>query len=136
MSTSFTTLHIEDAITVRAPDGSEVRILPALEGGSMARFRLEAGGIARAIVHRTVEEIWYVMSGSGQMWRKDGHSEEVTDLTPGTAITIPCGCHFQFRASPDDAFEAVAITMPPWPGEEEAVFVDGHWQPTFDEDVI
>jgi mannose-6-phosphate isomerase-like protein (cupin superfamily) len=24
----------------------------------------------------------------------------------------------------------VAVTMPPWPGEGEAVFVPGPWQPT------
>jgi len=51
-----------------APDGMEVRILPAVDGGSMAHFRMPAGLTGRAVKHRTVEELWYVLAGSGEMW--------------------------------------------------------------------
>jgi len=63
------------------------------------------------------------------MWRKDETEEEVA-LAPGTCLTIPLGTHFQFRCTGNVPLEAVAITMPPWPGEDEAVFVDGPWQAT------
>ncbi len=42
---------------VLAPDGSEVRILLATAGGSMAHFRLPAGAVSKPVRHRTVEEI-------------------------------------------------------------------------------
>ena len=61
------------------------------------------------------------------MWRRQGEREETVDLAPGTCLTIPVGTAFQFRASRDGALAAVAITMPPWPGEDEADFVEGAW---------
>ena len=48
-------------------------------------------------------------------------------LEPGVCLSIPLGTHFQFRASATEAVSAVAITMPPWPGEAEAVPVQGPW---------
>lgn len=130
MGKPFATLREGDAPVVTAPDGSEVTILPSLAGGSMARFRLRPTAVARAIVHRTVEEIWVITAGSGQMWRKLGDIEELTGLAPGISLTIPAGCRFQFRCDGDVPLEAVAVTMPPWPGEDEAVFVEGPWTAT------
>jgi mannose-6-phosphate isomerase-like protein (cupin superfamily) len=93
----------------------------------MAHFQLAAGAVSKPVQHRTVEEIWYVLSGSGQMWRRQGEREETVDLAPGTCLTIPVGTAFQFRAGDDGPFAAVAITMPPWPDDGEAVFVAGAW---------
>jgi mannose-6-phosphate isomerase-like protein (cupin superfamily) len=45
-------------------------------------------------------------------------------------MTIPLGTGFPFRAAGDEPLRAVAITMPPWPGEDEAVPVDGPWLST------
>ncbi len=115
---------------VLAPDGSEVRILCRLAGGGMAHFCLAAGQISRAVRHRTVEEIWYIVSGSGEMWRSTGARAEITVLGPGTCLTIPLGTSFQFRALGDAPLAAVAVTMPPWPGDDEAEFVAGPWPPT------
>ena len=53
-----------------APDGSDVRVLLSLGGGSMAHFELAPGRVSAAVVHRTVEEIWYVLAGRGEMWRR------------------------------------------------------------------
>jgi mannose-6-phosphate isomerase-like protein (cupin superfamily) len=128
--TPFTTLRVEDALSVRAPDGSEVRILPALQGGSMARFELAAGQVSLAVTHRSVEEIWFVVGGRGQMWRCQAARKETVELEPGVCVTIPVGTQFQFRAAADAPLTAVAITMPPWPGAEEAVVVEGAWAAT------
>ncbi|MFC3682394.1 cupin domain-containing protein [Hydrogenophaga luteola] len=128
--TAFATTSLPLHPTVVAPDGSDVRVLLGLPGGSMAHFELGAGKVARAVVHRTVEEVWYVVAGRGDMWRRQGDREEVVALAPGLCLTIPVGTHFQFRASASDPVSAVAITMPPWPGEGEAVFVAGPWAPS------
>jgi mannose-6-phosphate isomerase-like protein (cupin superfamily) len=114
---------------VLAPDGSEVRILLSLAGGSMAHFQLPAGHVSRAVRHRTVEEIWYILSGQGEMWRSaDGQDQTIT-LTPGTCLTIPVRTSFQFRCIGNEPLAAIAITMPPWTNSEEAEFVTGIWQP-------
>jgi mannose-6-phosphate isomerase-like protein (cupin superfamily) len=108
---------------VLAPDGSEVRVLLARPGGSMAHFRLPAGEASRAVRHRTVDELWYVLSGEGEMWL----GGDVVPLSAGVCVAIPAGLAFQFRAFGGAALCAVAVTMPPWPGEQEAELVVGAW---------
>jgi mannose-6-phosphate isomerase-like protein (cupin superfamily) len=124
---SFATGYLPQAPDATAPDGSQVRVLLSLAGGSMAHFALVPGQVSQAVVHRTVEEIWYVLAGSGEMWREQGGREEMVVLTPGTCLTIPLGTRFQFRCT-GSRLEAVAVTMPPWPGEGEALLVDGPWK--------
>lgn len=113
-----------------APDGSEVRLLCATVRCSMALFSLAPGAVSKPIVHRTVEEIWYVISGSGRMWRSSGEQENITVLAAGTSISIPVGTRFQFRCDGAEPLDAVAVTMPPWPGADEAVSVSGIWPAT------
>ena|SRR5689334_2551496 len=129
---AFATKHLPARRDVVAPDGSDVRILLKLDGGSMAHFELPPGQISKAVVHRTVEEIWYVVSGRGQMWRQQDGEQSVVDLHPGVCLTIPVGTRFQFRTHGNEPLAAVAVTMPPWPenAEGEAVVVAGAWQPT------
>src|SRR5262245_20996028 len=112
-----------------APDGSDVRVLLRLGRGSMAHFELAAGRVSRAVAHRAVEEIWYILSGQGEMWRCRGERQETVPLQPGTCLAIPAGTHFQFRAAACGPLTAVSVTMPPWPGPEEAYDVPGAWPP-------
>jgi len=125
----FQTLQLPVERTVVAPDGSDVRVLLGLSGGGMAHFSLPADAVSGAVTHKTVEEIWFIVGGSGQMWRKQGVTEVTVPLEPGTCLTIPLGTLFQFCAAAM-GLQAVAITMPPWPGEGEAVTVQGPWAPT------
>jgi mannose-6-phosphate isomerase-like protein (cupin superfamily) len=128
--TGFDTRHVAEAPGAIAPDGSEVRLLFSLPGGSMAVFRLMPKAVSRAVAHRAVEEIWYFTAGTGRMWRRHGDREQIVEVGPGVSITIPTGAHFQFRCDSGEPLEAVAVTMPPWPGCEEAYSVAGKWEPT------
>lgn len=112
-----------------APDGSDVRLLPGLAGGGMAHFELAPGRTSVAVAHRTVEELWFFVGGLGEMWRRQGDREEVVTVAPGVAVSIPVGTRFQFRALGTEPLAAVAVTMPPWPGPDEAHPVDGRWPP-------
>jgi mannose-6-phosphate isomerase-like protein (cupin superfamily) len=113
-----------------APDGSEVRILARLSRGGMALFSLPPAAVARAVAHRTVEELWYVVAGRGRMWRKLGQEEEIVELDPGVSLTIPTGASFQFRCDGAEALIILGATMPPWPGIDEAYPVKGTWPAT------
>ena len=127
---SFASMQLPVERTVVAADGSDVRVLLALKGGSMAHFSLQAGQTSKAMTHRTVEEVWFVTEGAGEMWRQQGSDEETISLTPGTCLSIPLGTHFQFRAAADQSLGAVCVTMPPWPADptaDEAVPVAGKW---------
>jgi mannose-6-phosphate isomerase-like protein (cupin superfamily) len=110
-----------------APDGSEVRLLAALKGGSFAHFTLPAGATARAVRHRSVEEIWWFVSGSGVLWRATPERERIDVVKAGDCVAIPLGTSFQFRADEGAPLVFVAATMPPWPGEGEAEYVEGMW---------
>lgn len=125
----FETRSVPDGHVV-APDGSEVRILVSLTGGSMVHVTLPAGATSLAVTHRTVEELWYCLAGRGEFWRKLGEPEEVVAFAPGTALSIPVGAHFQFRALGAEPLRCVLVTLPPWPGADEAVRVPDHWPTT------
>ena len=96
----------------------------------MAHFQLAPGRTSHAISHHTVEEIWYIVAGRGEMWRSQGGREEIVTLEPGVCVTIPLGTHFQFRALGDGPLSAVGVTMPPWPGKQEPFEVEGKWPPS------
>jgi len=123
----FATLAAAQAPVVSAPDGSRVQVLLSLQGGSMATFTLQPGQVSAAVTHRSVEELWYVVAGRGQMWRRDAAGEQIVALEPGLCLSVPLGTAFQFRCDGDVPLVAVAVTMPPWPGDDEAVAVDGAW---------
>jgi mannose-6-phosphate isomerase-like protein (cupin superfamily) len=124
---SFDTRRLGAAPDAIAPDGSEVRVLCATARGSMAVFTLPPGAVSKPVVHRTVEEVWYIVSGIGRMWRQFADQQQVTDLTPGVSFSIPLGTRFQFRCDGPEPLSAVGVTMPPWPGQDEAEIVSGLW---------
>ena len=126
----YETRTLPDTPDEFAPDGSEVRKLQRLSGGSMAHFTLPPGDCSAAVKHLTVEEIWFVLSGEGEMWRQsETGEEEVTHLGAGVSLTIPLGTCFQFRATGSQPLRVIAVTMPPWPTDrEEAVPVTGKWR--------
>ncbi|HEX3881828.1 MAG TPA: cupin domain-containing protein [Stellaceae bacterium] len=129
-STAWDTRQISQAALVAAPDGSEVRILCAVAGGSSALFTLPSGAVAKAVVHRTVDEIWYVVAGQGRLWRRRGDGEETSDLMAGVSLTIPVGVEFQFRNDGGGPLDILGVTMPPWPGDGEVKHAVGIWVPT------
>jgi mannose-6-phosphate isomerase-like protein (cupin superfamily) len=64
------------------------------------------------------------------MWRRRGDETLTVAVHPGVSLAIPPGTSFQFRATGATALEAVAVTMPPWPGKEEAEAAEGIWPAT------
>ncbi len=113
-----------------APDGSDVRVLLAVAGGGLAQFEIGPNETSIAVTHRTVEEVWYILRGLGEMWRRLGQHEEVVELSIGVCLTIPVGTTFQFRSFGFEPLTAIGATIPPWPGEDEAVPTNGIWPPT------
>ena len=118
---------------VTAPDGSEIRLLiderHLARGASMVEVTLPAGQVSRPVYHQTVEEIWYVLGGAGRVWRcppDAPNSLEVPALSvgQGDALVIPTGWSFQFSAGEAEPLRFLCVTMPPWPGEDEALPAD------------
>ena len=112
---------------VLAPDGSEIRLLSETLRGSMVHATLHSGKVSSPVKHRNVEEIWYVLGGRGEIWRKIGLVENISEVTVGSSLTIPTSASFQFRNTGNEPLTILIVTMPPWPGEHEAETVDGKW---------
>ena len=117
----FEVKHLPSAVDAIAPDGSQVRILLGLGGGGLAHFSLASGETSVAVHHRTVEEIWFFTGGSGEMWLGNTDESRIVPVSRGVCISIPLGTHFQFRVLGSGPLEAIGVTMPPWPGEGEAI---------------
>jgi mannose-6-phosphate isomerase-like protein (cupin superfamily) len=113
-----------------SPAGAEVRVLMSNEHGGIAHCTLRQGIISKAVKHKTVSEFWHVLSGHGQIWRKQGATEIITPLNAGITIDIPLGTEFQYRSDQEDLV-FVCVTTPPWSGSDEASYVErGAWVPT------
>lgn len=127
MKDVFQTRVLEDDYDYLAPDKSEIRLLAQISGGNMAHCTLPTVQISKAVKHKTIEEIWYVAEGQGEMWRKTDKEEQITLLKPGVSLSIPVGTHFQFKNTRVSPLRILIVTMPPWPGADEAVAVKGYW---------
>lgn len=129
----FDSQSLQDSSVVLAPDGSAVRPLCQISAtGSFAHFQLQPGEVAKAVSHATVQEIWYVVAGAGEIWRRQDGQENKLVLRPGICLTIPLGTAFQFRAAGgSQPLKIVAATMPPWPvgSSDEARPEKGPWLP-------
>jgi mannose-6-phosphate isomerase-like protein (cupin superfamily) len=112
----------------RAPDGSQIRLLIGSDQGatraSLCEVTMSAGQVSHPIWHRQVEEIWYILEGGGEVWRSPPAAGPVkmaaVPVGPGDALTIPAGWRFQFRATAGETLRFLCLTIPPWPGPEEA----------------
>jgi mannose-6-phosphate isomerase-like protein (cupin superfamily) len=114
----------------RSPAGAEIRYLMECETGNMIHSTVPPGQVNRATVHATVCELWHVLSGEGQIWRRDATGEAIAALEPGVSIDIPVGTAFQYRCTGTEPLEFLCISMPPWPGDAEATVIEGPWSPT------
>lgn len=124
------TVTLPTRADARSPAGAEIRLLVSGPTGNMIHSTVAPHQINRATVHASVSEFWYILEGHGEIWRDDGAENFVTVLAPGTSIDIPAGTAFQYRNVSEAELKFICIAMPPWPGDSEATFVSGIWQPT------
>src|SRR6185295_15618338 len=129
------TTTVETAERGRSPLGARIRFLMDGPHGNMIHSTVPPGMVGRACHFRTIDEYWYVLSGEGEIWRRapDGH-ESITQLVPGVCIDIPLGTAFQYRCTGNVPLVFICTALPPWPGDDEAVIVDGPWVPHVDPD--
>jgi len=115
----------------QSPAGADVRFIMDGPTGGMIHSTVPPFQINKPVVHATVNEFWYVLEGHGEIWRDDGSEEIITTLVPGTSIDIPQGTSFQYRNVSNEDLKFICITMPPWPNDSEASYIEsGKWQPT------
>jgi mannose-6-phosphate isomerase-like protein (cupin superfamily) len=114
----------------KSPAGADIRFLMDGETGNIIHSTVPPHQTNRATVHATLGEFWFVLERHGEIWRDDGVESCITELVPGTAIDIPVCTAFQYRNVSDQELKLICIAMPPWPGDSEATYLDGRWEPT------
>src|SRR5262245_48192914 len=114
----------------KSPAGADIRFVMACEAGNMIHSTVPPQQVNRATMHATVSELWFVLEGRGEIWRDDGDESCVTALVPGTSVDIPVGTAFQYRNTGDADLTFICVSMPPWPGDSEATYVEGKWPAT------
>lgn len=122
--------HLPPNPDAKSPAGADIRFIMDGTTGNMIHSTVPPGQINRATVHETVSEFWYILSGHGEIWRRDAEEERITTLVQGVSIDIPRGTAFQYRNVGDAPLTFICISMPPWPGDHEASHLDGAWEPT------
>jgi mannose-6-phosphate isomerase-like protein (cupin superfamily) len=128
----LTVVQLDDVRPVRAPDRSQVFVLSAVDEAGTAVFELPPAAVARPVLHPRVQEIWYVLSGRGRLWRRgeDGQERE-DDLIAGTSLTSPRRTAFQFRCDGEEPLRVLGVTAPPWRGDADAAELEqGRWPAT------
>lgn len=110
-----------------APDSADIRVLLRTGQASLAHGTLDVGRTSIAVAHRTVDEMWFVVGGSAEVWRRLGDEESLVTVSAGDALTVPLGADFQYRTVGDALFQFIMCTTPAWPGPDEAIFVEGRW---------
>jgi mannose-6-phosphate isomerase-like protein (cupin superfamily) len=120
--------YMKDGEMHLPPEDHEVRVPLLKKGGLLVHCTLLPNNTSLAHYHKTIQEVWYFVQGKGQVWRKQGDVEQIVDVEPGTTLTIPTKAHFQFRnTSHDESLCFLVVTIPSWPGPQEAVRVAGAW---------
>lgn len=113
-----------------SPAGAEIRYLMEGDTGNMIHSSVPPGQVNRATVHASVTEFWFVLSGKGEIWRRNESGEVTTLLESGVSLDIPVRTEFQYRCIGSEPLEFICVDMPPWPGAHEAAVVEGPWSPT------
>ena len=107
------------------PNGSEVRLLAASSAGGLSHVTLDSLRCSLGVRHCTVEELWFVVTGEGELWRAFGKLERIDTIRAGDSLRLAAGVRYQFRAFV--ALKLIVATMPTWPGPDEAVETEGPW---------
>lgn len=110
-----------------APDKSEIRLLPTFESGGLCHCTLPVGMNSSAVKHKTVDEVWYCLSGHGSIWQENNGKTQISDFTSGDSFSIPVGNSFQFKNIGNEPLCLIIATMPKWTGADEAIKVKGIW---------
>ena len=129
MNELFDFKPLKEAYDYLAPDGSEIRLLVEFDGGGLAHCTLPSKSMSTPIQHRTVTELWYCLCGMGEIWQfLDDEHQEVKPFSKNDSFTIPVGHSFQFRNIGAEPLCILIVTVPKWPGKQEAIKLQGYWK--------
>ena len=124
------TTSFDTAETGRSPLGAHIKFIMDGKFGNVIHSTIPPGMVGKPCQFKTIEEYWHILSGNGEIWRSLDDKESFTRLEHGISINIPTGTKFQYRNLGKEPVTFICTAMPPWPGDSEAISVEGPWAPT------
>ncbi len=124
------TTHFNTAREGQSPLGASIKFIMEGKHGNVIHSTISPGMVGKPCQFATIEEYWHILSGKGEIWRFLDGAESVTALEYGVSINIPTGTKFQYRNLGDEPVTFICTAMPAWPGDDEALPVEGPWTPT------
>lgn len=111
--------QLEEQSPFITADGSQIRSIldctnAPVQNQSLAEATLPEGGETERHYHKVSEELYFILSGSGEM-EIDGAVETVK---PGDAILIPPGAWHQIKAQGDSELKLLCCCAPPYSHED------------------
>ena len=107
-------VHLDDVEPIELPLGSWSRMVAKGEGSSLG-YSVFTPGTELPLVRHEVEEVAYVVSGSGEL-RLD---EDVVPFRPGDALHIPAGVwHAVCNTGDEDVIMVFGFPHPDYPPTE------------------
>jgi mannose-6-phosphate isomerase-like protein (cupin superfamily) len=122
----FETKRLPETFAEVAQDGSRYDGLLGTTNCWLSDCLLRPHATTRAVRHLAHDELWYVRSGRGEVWRSYREREEVVTVETGTCLTIPALTAFQFRTESDE-LGFLILQAPPWPDRPGFEYVAGYW---------
>jgi hypothetical protein len=91
----------------------------------MAAFRLVPGAASRAVAHRRCRGDLVCRARRRADAAQIGGAEEIA-----VSRAILAGMHFRLCNDGAGPLDIIAVTMPPWPGDDEACAAEKKWPTT------
>ena len=102
--------HLDKAESFVTKDGSTIRELHHTAAQSLAEATLEPDQATERHYHRSTEEIYFVLKGSGRM-EVDGDTRTVR---PGDAVLIPPGAWHTLENNGSSELRILCCCSPPY----------------------
>jgi mannose-6-phosphate isomerase-like protein (cupin superfamily) len=112
-----------------ALSGADIRLLIQLPQGELTHASCRSGLVSKSSMLVDHYEMFYVIAGTGELWRKCPEYEGVVALRPGRWAAMPAGTHFQYRALQETTLVFLVAVLPRF---DEAAVRDGDhgpWDP-------
>lgn len=74
-----------------------------------------------------LDEGYFVLGGSGELWRATEEREAVTALRPGRWVAMPAGTRFQYRANLGGSLVFLVVVLPSWRQDLFQILDSGRW---------
>ena len=116
-----------------SPDGgAEIRHILQSPRGDLTHAVCAAGTTSATHHLPELDEAYYVLAGTGEIWRTTEQREAVTALKPGRWVGMPAGTRFQYRANQGCHVVFLVTVMPSWRPDLFHTVKDGRWTPGAD----